>query len=43
MMTRLVNILPTNGFNCRCAVIALGERDLKRKGLNKPDDSSDFL
>ena len=34
---------PPNGFNCRCAVIALGERDLKRKGLDKADDSSAFL
>lgn len=24
---------PPNGFNCRCTVIALGERDLTRKGL----------
>lgn len=34
---------PPNGFNCRCTVIALGERDLKRRGMDKPDDSSEFL
>lgn len=34
---------PPNGFNCRCTVIALGERDLKRRGIDKPDDSSEFL
>jgi len=34
---------PPNGFNCRCTVIALGERDLKRRGMDKPDDSSAFL
>ena len=34
---------PPNGFNCRCAVIALGERDLQRRGMDKPDDSSEFL
>lgn len=34
---------PPNGFNCRCSVIALGERDLQRRGMNKPDDSSEFL
>lgn len=34
---------PPNGFNCRCSVIALGERDLQRHGMDKPDDSSEFL
>lgn len=34
---------PPNGFNCRCTVIALGDRDLKRRGIDKPDDSSEFL
>lgn len=34
---------PPNGFNCRCTVIALAERDLKRRGIDKPDDSSAFL
>lgn len=34
---------PPNGFNCRCTVIALGDRDLKRRGMDKPDDSSEFL
>lgn len=34
---------PPNGFNCRCSVIALGERDLQRRGMDKPDDSSEFL
>lgn len=34
---------PPNGFNCRCSVIALSDRDLKRRGMNKPDDSSEFL
>lgn len=34
---------PPNGFNCRCTVIALGDRDLKRRGMDKPDDSSAHL
>ena len=34
---------PPNGFNCRCSVIALAERDLKRRGMDKPDNSSEFL
>lgn len=34
---------PPNGFNCRCSVIALAERDLQRRGMDKPDDSSEFL
>lgn len=34
---------PPNGFNCRCSVIALGARDLQRRGMDKPDDSSEFL
>lgn len=34
---------PPNGFNCRCSVIALSDRDLKRRGIDKPDDSSEFL
>ena len=38
-----VTFYPPNGFNCRCSVIALSDRDLKRRGMNKPDDSSEFL
>nr|DAS44171.1 MAG TPA: minor capsid component [Caudoviricetes sp.] len=38
-----VTFYPPNGFNCRCSVIALGERDLQRRGMDKPDDSSEFL
>ena len=34
---------PPNGFNCRCSVIALAERDLQRRGMDKLDDSSEFL
>lgn len=34
---------PPNGFNCRCTVIALDERDLKRKGIDKVGDSSPYL
>ena len=34
---------PPNGFNCRCSLIALAERDLQRRGMDKPDDSSEFL
>lgn len=38
-----VTFYPPNGFNCRCTVIALSDRDLKRKGIDKPDDSSQNL
>lgn len=38
-----VTFYPPNGFNCRCSVIALSDRDLKRRGMDKPDDSSEFL
>lgn len=34
---------PPNGFNCRCTVIALGERDLKRKGIDEVGSSESFL
>ncbi|WGE32583.1 phage minor head protein [Actinobacillus genomosp. 2] len=34
---------PPNGFNCRCTVIALGERDLKRKGIDEIGSSEPFL
>lgn len=34
---------PPNGFNCRCTVIALGERDLKRKGIEQVGDSRPYL
>lgn len=34
---------PPNGFNCRCTVIALNDRDLQRKGRTQPDDSSQLL
>ena len=34
---------PPNGFNCRCTVIALGERDLKRKGIDEVGSSEPFL
>ncbi|EEY12043.1 phage minor head protein [Mannheimia haemolytica] len=34
---------PPNGFNCRCTVIALGERDLKRKGIEEVGSSEPFL
>ena len=34
---------PPNGFNCRCTVIALAERDLARRGLSKPDNSDGLL
>lgn len=27
-------IMPTNGFGCRCAVFALSDRDLERRGLS---------
>lgn len=34
---------PPNGFNCRCTVIALSDRDLARRGIDAPDDSREFL
>lgn len=34
---------PPNGFNCRCTVIALSERDLKRKGIDEVGSSEPFL
>lgn len=34
---------PPNGFNCRCTVIALGERDLKRKGIDEVGSSEALL
>lgn len=34
---------PPNGFNCRCTVIALAERDLKRKGIDEVGSSEPFL
>jgi len=30
---------PPNGWNCRCTVISLGERDLKRFGKSGPDEA----
>ncbi|GAB1661744.1 phage minor head protein [Mannheimia haemolytica] len=34
---------PPNGFNCRCTVIALSERDLTRKGIDEVGSSEPFL
>lgn len=34
---------PPNGFNCRCTVIALSDRDLKRKGIEDVGSSEPFL
>ncbi|MDG6274139.1 phage minor head protein [Glaesserella parasuis] len=34
---------PPNGFNCRCTVIALSERDLKRKGIEQVGSSEALL
>lgn len=34
---------PPNGFNCRCTVIALNDRDLKRKGIDEVGSSEPFL
>ncbi|ARU67347.1 phage head morphogenesis protein [Histophilus somni] len=34
---------PPNGFNCRCTVIALGELDLKRKGIDEVGSSEALL
>lgn len=34
---------PPNGFNCRCTVIALSDRDLKRKGIEEVGSSELFL
>lgn len=34
---------PPNGFNCRCTVIALSDRDLARRGIGEVGDSSEFL
>ena len=34
---------PPNGFNCRCTVIALSDRDLARRGIDEVGDSSEFL
>lgn len=34
---------PPNGFNCRCTVIALNDRDLKRKGIDEISSSEPFL
>ena len=34
---------PPNGFNCRCTVIALSDRDLARRGIEEVGDSSEFL
>ncbi|OOH92194.1 phage head morphogenesis protein [Pasteurellaceae bacterium 15-036681] len=31
---------PPNGFNCRCSVIALAERDIKRRGIDVGDSGS---
>ncbi|STO64766.1 SPP1 family phage head morphogenesis protein [Haemophilus parahaemolyticus] len=33
---------PPNGFNCRCTVIALSDRDLARRGIDEVGDSSEF-
>ncbi|MGX2968794.1 phage minor head protein [Ursidibacter arcticus] len=34
---------PPNGFNCRCTVIALDERNLKRKGIESVESSDGLL
>lgn len=34
---------PPNGFNCRCTVIALSDRDLKRRGIDKVGSSESLL
>lgn len=34
---------PPNGFNCRCTVIALSDRDLKRKGIDEVGSSEALL
>lgn len=34
---------PPNGFNCRCTVIALSDRDLKRRGIDEVGSSEPFL
>ncbi|WP_314878408.1 phage minor head protein [Haemophilus parahaemolyticus] len=34
---------PPNGFNCRCTVIALSDRDLARRGIEEVGDSAEFL
>lgn len=34
---------PPNGFNCRCTVIALSDRDLARRGIDEVGNSAEFL
>lgn len=38
-----VTFYPPNGFNCRCTVIALSDRDLARRGIEDVGDSSECL